>query len=523
MSISGNYTSAAEGAPRQLSVVAVTNLCNQRCIFCLDRDINGTYSYSTAEALELMRRQAGGGSDAVLFMGGEPAYRKDFLEILDECRRLGMKLSMATNGTVFADEAHARQILDRGMRLIGFSLHSHEETTANFIAGYPKTWERQRQALQNLNRLKSEYDFTIVFKLVLNRWNYRTLSDLVQYTDELLCDLPEVRYQLKLLREAGTDESWALSYGVDFDEARPHLHAFIEHIERREPRLWLENTDGLPLCFLGDHAHRAREVEDLVRNLTYIGSEVRFGEYEHGTIWPGYEKPEVCGGCSLDPICSGVWSNWRRVHGTDRLRPQTRPASDVLARCIRFRRSVQEQLAAGLGCPVEAIGARVDECVATTLEGIAREQAAYAERRRHEDQAHGATDLPDPETDPRVADQRRSRRAARGLLRQLAPEFTLEAPCAEGGWFLLDVQVRGGVCTLSFTDRRHDLEVRLRPKGGRGPVHVALPTADLTYRISKDPDDVAKARLRELLGRLVGVLRARSVDPFAPAPDEPLR
>lgn len=515
MSISGNYTSVAEGAPRQLSVVAVTNLCNQRCIFCLDRDINGTYSYSTEEALDVLRRQAAGGSDALLFMGGEPAYRKDFLTILDECRRLRLLLSMATNGTVFSDEAYARQILDRGLRLIGFSLHSHDETTANFISGNPKTWEQQRRALRNLNRLKSEYDFTVVFKLVLNRWNYRTLTDLVRYTDELLCDLPEVRYQLKLLREPGTDESWALSYGVDLEEARPYLHAFIEHIERNEPRLWLENTDGLPLCFLEKHAHRAREVEDLLRNLTYIGSEVRFGAYEHGTIWPGYEKAPVCAGCSLDPVCSGVWSNWRRVHGTEPLRPQTRPPAEVLSRCIRYRRSVQEHLAAGLGCPVEAIEGRVDECVARTLAAIAEEQAAYEQRRRHEDETHGALALPDAEADPRVADQRRSRREARALLRRLRPDFAIETPCAEGGWFLVDVQLPDGACTLSFSNRRQDLEVRLRPKGARGPVHVALPTADLTYRVSGDPDDAQKRRMRDILARLVAVLRERAIDPFA--------
>jgi pyruvate-formate lyase-activating enzyme len=527
MSISGHHTAAAEGAPRRLSVVAITNLCNQSCIFCLDRDINGTYAYTTEEALSLLRRQAASGSDAVLFMGGEPSYRKDFLEILEECRRLGLMLSMATNGTVFADEARARAILDRGMRLIGFSLHSHDPVTANFLAGSPRTWEKQNQALRNLNRLRSEYDFTVVFKLVLSRWNYRALVDLVRYTDGLLADLPEVRYQLKMLRESGNDENWSLSYGVDVETARPHLRAFIEHIERHEPRLWLENTDGLPLCLLGEHAHRAREVEDLLRNLSYVGSEVRFGEYDHGIIWPGYTKPERCAGCSLDVICSGVWASWTRVHGRAGLPPQTRSPADVLARCVHYRRSVQEHLAGVLGCPVEEVVTRADEAVGRTLARIEREQREYRARRAAEQAAHEDRELilPREEDDPRVASQQDSRRRALSLVRALYPDFELETPCADGGWFLVDVQVRDGAATLSFSNRRQELRVRLHPAGSRQPVHLALPHLGLSYQLDGDPDQEQKRALRDIVTRLSRALRDRRIAPFAPfaAPDAPAR
>lgn len=162
---------------RQLSVVAITNVCNQRCIFCLDRDINGVFSHTTEEALAVLREQAGMGSQQVLFMGGEPSRRRDFLTILTECKRLDLTPTMATNGTVFADEAYARQLLEHGVSLIGFSLFTHDPEVANFISGNRTTWRDQRKALENLNRLAGEFPFWIVFKHVLNRWNLRHRSE----------------------------------------------------------------------------------------------------------------------------------------------------------------------------------------------------------------------------------------------------------------------------------------------------------------------------------------------------------
>ena len=489
----------------QLSVIAVTNICNQSCIFCLDRDIHGVVNYSPEEALALIRKQAERGSDGVLFMGGEPGYRKDFLALLDECNRHGMQKMLATNGRVFADEARARPILERGINVIGMSLHSHDKVTANFIGGDRRVWDEQRAALQNLNRLSAEFSFILLFKVVLNRWNYRTLADTIQYTSELLPDVDNVQYQFKQLRERASEDNPGLSFGVAFAKARPYLHDAMALCAKGAPRLSVDSFDGMPMCLLGEaHAHMAREATDLVREQRYVGSEVRFGSYDHGIIYPGYEKGEVCGDCTLNLVCSGTWTGYLPYYGESALTPQTCAPEPILERAL-------------LTChgdgPRPAGEEAPSAVVARLMEDIRKEQAAYRTRREDELEVAGAEPIP-PEVLVRAERYRRGRARCYALLDQLAPEIELERPVV-GGWFLLDAQYRPGEFALQFGDRKHVLDVRLRkPRRGRQPP-LRLPGVDLAYRLSADADNERRLDMRRILQRLARTLSARSIQPFS--------
>ena len=133
-------------------------------------------------------------------MGGEPAIRKDFVEILDFCRGLGMDTMLATNGRTFADRARLDECLAAGLGFIGFSLLHHREEAANYIARAPRTWKEQRQALININAAGREWPVRLQVRTVVSRWNYSELADMVKYVEELVTDIP-FAFLFKLLRE----------------------------------------------------------------------------------------------------------------------------------------------------------------------------------------------------------------------------------------------------------------------------------------------------------------------------------
>lgn len=89
----------------------ITGKCNLRCIHCY---YPGCESHknelSTEEIKRALEEMSAFGVQWIIFSGGEPLLRKDFLEIADHARSLGFKnISLATNGTLI-DREIARQL-----------------------------------------------------------------------------------------------------------------------------------------------------------------------------------------------------------------------------------------------------------------------------------------------------------------------------------------------------------------------------------------------------------------------------
>jgi len=79
----------------------VTNQCNLHCSYCRsDSGKPRLNELSTAEALAILKKVSDAGIKRICYTGGEPFFRPDFKDLLEETVRLKMKAAVITNATL---------------------------------------------------------------------------------------------------------------------------------------------------------------------------------------------------------------------------------------------------------------------------------------------------------------------------------------------------------------------------------------------------------------------------------------
>ena len=113
----------AEAWHRPVVVWTVTRRCNLACLHCYAAAGNTRFpgELSTDEGKALLGDLAAFGVPVVLFSGGEPLIRPDILELAAEARRLGLRITFSTNGTLI-DAPLAARLRALGVGYVGISL-----------------------------------------------------------------------------------------------------------------------------------------------------------------------------------------------------------------------------------------------------------------------------------------------------------------------------------------------------------------------------------------------------------------
>lgn len=101
----------------------ITGRCNLNCIHCrCDASMEaGQGDFTTAEAKKLIDDIASYAQPVVVLSGGEPLLRKDIFEIAAYGSSKGLRMCMATNGTLINDQI-CKQMKQSGIRIVSLSL-----------------------------------------------------------------------------------------------------------------------------------------------------------------------------------------------------------------------------------------------------------------------------------------------------------------------------------------------------------------------------------------------------------------
>lgn len=109
----------------QLRLVAweLTRCCNLRCVHCRAGSQEGPYpgELDTATVFRILKEIREVGTPIVILTGGEPLLREDLLDLAREGTRLGLRMVLATNGTLLTLEwvAHLKEA---GIQRVSISL-----------------------------------------------------------------------------------------------------------------------------------------------------------------------------------------------------------------------------------------------------------------------------------------------------------------------------------------------------------------------------------------------------------------
>jgi len=108
----------------------ITRRCNLRCVHCRsssEMEIQGHPDFSLDEAYRLIDDIVSYAAPVVVLSGGEPLTRKDVFEIARYGTDKGLRMCLATNGTLVTDEICGK-IKQSGIRIVSLSLDGADDT-----------------------------------------------------------------------------------------------------------------------------------------------------------------------------------------------------------------------------------------------------------------------------------------------------------------------------------------------------------------------------------------------------------
>lgn len=223
-----------EGIVEKRHWMRLTRVCNQRCLFCLDRQAqNGTFAAFEALRRDLSRGRRMGMRRVVL-SGGEPTLHPRFVEIVALARELGYgHIQAITNGRRLCYPEFLSGAVDAGLKEITFSLHGHTAALHDRLTRVPGSFI---QALAALRRALAVPGLIVSVDVVVNRLNLSCLRELLEFYVGI-----GVR-EFDLLALVPFGDAWDNWEGLFCDLAQPenlsHLHRALELSHRPDLHLW---------------------------------------------------------------------------------------------------------------------------------------------------------------------------------------------------------------------------------------------------------------------------------------------
>ncbi len=127
---------------------AINNSCNFACRHCYSR--NDTHDELSSDVLfSCLEKVAKAGVLSVNFGGGEPLLHPHLLETASFARKLGLRVSMNSNGWLI-DEQMAVSLKEAGFSKVGISIDSHQPEIHDQFRGVPGSHARAASALGHL-------------------------------------------------------------------------------------------------------------------------------------------------------------------------------------------------------------------------------------------------------------------------------------------------------------------------------------------------------------------------------------
>ncbi len=186
------------GQPNQPRLVAweVTRSCNLSCVHCRAASEKGPYEgeLDTEKAKQILDEITLTGSPIIILTGGEPLMRDDIFELAEYGTGLGLRMVMATNGTLLTPEL-VTKMKESGIQRVSISLdgknaHDHDN--------FRKVQGAFDASLRGISYLK-EGGLEFQINTTVTRHNADDIEDILNMT----VDLGAVAHHIFLLVPTG--------------------------------------------------------------------------------------------------------------------------------------------------------------------------------------------------------------------------------------------------------------------------------------------------------------------------------
>jgi GeoRSP system radical SAM/SPASM protein len=154
---------------------AVTNRCNFKCSHCYSRnDPSEELNFDSLSGC--IKHAADSGILSINFGGGEPLLRRDLTDISEYASRLGLRISMNSNGYLI-NRDKARELKACGFSKVGISIDSHVPEVHDEFRGIKGSHEKAVRAIGYL----AEAGIETSISTVICKINHDDIHALIEF------------------------------------------------------------------------------------------------------------------------------------------------------------------------------------------------------------------------------------------------------------------------------------------------------------------------------------------------------
>jgi MoaA/NifB/PqqE/SkfB family radical SAM enzyme len=138
---------------------------------------------ATAKALDIITQISEFANPILVLSGGEPLYRTDIFQLANFATERGLRVALATNGTLVTKEI-ARKIVDAGVKRVSISLDGVNAETHDTFRGIPGAFDAAIYGFRNLK----EIGMPVQINMTIARHNAKQLPAVLDLVRNLGAD-----------------------------------------------------------------------------------------------------------------------------------------------------------------------------------------------------------------------------------------------------------------------------------------------------------------------------------------------
>lgn len=289
--------------------VHVTDLCNEKCNFCVVESPLFTRSEVRDEDIwEFLRLYAGRGYSAVNLHGGEPTVYPRLLELLEYISDLGYaEVHVQTNARRLHDRRVAEGLAARGVTLAIISLHGATAEVHDRLISTPGGFAQTVSGIRHAKQVGMRVRTNIVVTSV-------NLPTLAQYA-ELVQSLRVDHVNVSNLHPVGSGYFSFARLAPNLNEVEPAIATLVASLTAGAIPVTLE---GFPFCACPSLAELQLEAQPRDVPLLWKGRVIEsYDEF----MDEGRVKHDDCRRCVFVDRCGGVYREYVEQRGWYGLRP----------------------------------------------------------------------------------------------------------------------------------------------------------------------------------------------------------
>lgn len=274
--------------------VRLTKICNQDCLFCLDKEAQDDTTLSVKEIETDLKNGYNAGARRVILSGGEPTIHPRFVEIIKLAKKIGYEHVQAiTNGLKLSDQKFFDSAVKAGLNEVTVSIHGHTSILHDKLVGVKGAFVK---ALKTLRNSKKYPNLIVSIDVCINKLNIRHLPEIIKTF------INAGFYEFDLLHIIPFGSAWENRKLLFFDMEKelPHLHKALDFSKDKRVHIW---TNRLPAQYLEGY-------EELIHDPVKIHDEIN-GRIELFNDFFRENKPLYCFGercqyCFLQNFCQDL-------------------------------------------------------------------------------------------------------------------------------------------------------------------------------------------------------------------------